>query len=154
MLDLYDELEAVLLALRTAGVPHALCSGLAMAVYGQPRATIDIDLLVPADSVDAALAVLRSVGFEIAALLTTFAGGAVQIHRASKVDAEAGDLLSVDLLVVTPALNAVWESRRVIDWGTTSLTVVSRQGLITLKELRGSGQDRDDIQALRGIDEG
>lgn len=63
-------------------------------------------------------------------------------------------MLSVDLLVVTPALSAVWESRRVIDWGTISLTVVSRQGLVTLKELRGSGQDRDDIQALRGIDEG
>ena len=51
VLDLYDELKAVLSALEKAEVPYALCGGLALAVYGHPRATVDIDLLVPADFV-------------------------------------------------------------------------------------------------------
>ena len=154
MLDLYDELKAVLSALERAQVPHALCGGLALAVYGRPRATVDIDLLVPPGSVDDALLAIRTPGFEILALPMTFAGGAVEIRRVSKLDTDAGELLSVDLLVVTPALLPVWNSRRTVRWEGSSLHVVSRQGLIALKELRGSAQDLADIEALGGIDEG
>jgi len=154
VLDLYEELEAVLSALEAAHLPYALCGGLALAVYGRPRATVDIDLLVEPGSLDAALLALHPLGFDVAALPMAFAGGAVEIRRVSKVDSDADDLLSVDLLLVTPALSAVWEGRRTVRWEGRSLPVVSREGLIALKELRGSGQDRDDIEILRGIDEG
>lgn len=153
MLDLHDELKAVLSTLETAHLPYALCGGLALAVYGRPRATVDIDLLTPPGSVDAALLALRPLGFDIASLPMVFANGAVEIRRVSKVDADADDVLSVDLLIVTPALSAVWETRRTVSWEGRALPVVSREGLIALKELRGSGQDRDDIENLRGIDE-
>ena len=76
MLDLYDELKAVLSALEKAEVPYALCGGLALAVYGHPRATIDIDLLVPSGFVEAAVVSLRPVSFGIDALPKTFAKGA------------------------------------------------------------------------------
>jgi hypothetical protein len=47
---IYDELRAVLAALDQASVDYALVGGLAVAVWGAPRATKDIDLLVqPAD---------------------------------------------------------------------------------------------------------
>ena len=154
MLDLYIELKAVVAALETARVPFALCGGLALAVYGRPRATVDIDLLVPGDSVDAAFLALSPLGFDIAALPMEFGGGRVEIRRVSKVDAEAEDLLSVDLLIVTSELSAVWDSRRMVAWEGSWLPIVSPEGLIHLKELRGSGQDKDDIEALRGIDEG
>lgn len=154
MLDLYIELKAVVAALETAGVPFALCGGLALAVYGRPRATVDIDLLVPRDSVGAAFLALSPLGFDIPALPMEFCGGSVEIRRVSKVDAEAEDLLSVDLLIVTSALSAVWDSRRMVAWEGSRLPVVSPEGLIHLKKLRGSGQDQDDIEALREIDEG
>jgi hypothetical protein len=45
-LNLFEELEGLTRALDEAGIPYALCGGLAMAVYGVSRATIDIDILV------------------------------------------------------------------------------------------------------------
>jgi hypothetical protein len=77
-----------------------------------------------------------------------FSGGAVEIHRLSKPDPETGDLLSLDLLLVTPALDAVWASRERVRWEHGSVPTVSRAGLIQMKRLRGSGQDLDDIRAL------
>ena len=57
-------------------------------------------------------------------------------------------MLSLDLLQVTPALLPVWESRKEVAWENGTLWVVSRDGLITLKSMRGSGQDLDDIRRL------
>jgi hypothetical protein len=95
MLDLYDEFVTLVAALDGAHVPYAVCGGLAMAIHGLPRATVDVDLLVPMD---------------------------VAATRA-KIGWERGD---------------VW--------------AVSRQGLIALKRLRGSGQDQDDIKRLQETD--
>ncbi len=47
MLDLFDEFVALVDALEKARLPYAVCGGLAMAIHGLPRATIDVDLLVP-----------------------------------------------------------------------------------------------------------
>ncbi len=81
MLDLLEELRNIIARVDAAGLPYALCGGLAMAVHGNPRATVDIDLLVLVEG---------------------------------------------------------------------KITVVSRDGLIALKSLRGSGLDQDDIKHLRG----
>jgi hypothetical protein len=45
MVDLIEELAAITRALDDAGIPYALCGGLAMAVHAHPRATIAIDIL-------------------------------------------------------------------------------------------------------------
>jgi hypothetical protein len=66
----------------------------------------------------------------------------------SKPDPETGDLLSLHLLVVTPELEPVWETRERIDWEHESVPVVWRAGLVAMKRLRGSGQDLDDIRML------
>jgi hypothetical protein len=79
--------------------------------------------------------------------------GDIEIHRLSKPDPETGDLLSVDLLVVTPALAAAWETRERVAWEHGELPVVSRSGLILMKRLRGSGQDLDDIRLLESSDD-
>jgi hypothetical protein len=70
------------------------------------------------------------------------------VHRLSKPDPETGDLSSLDLLVVTPASSSVWEERERVAWRHGTLPVVSRAGLVTMKRLRGSGQDLDDIRTL------
>jgi hypothetical protein len=149
MLDLLDELRNVLARLDEAGVPHALCGGLAMAVHGFPRATVDIDVLALAADLPRVEAAVAPLGFTIHALPMTFRGGAVEIRRLSKVH-ESGQLLSLDVLLVTPATASAWTSRQVVEWDFGRLTVVSREGLIALKSLRGSGRDRDDIDQLEG----
>jgi hypothetical protein len=153
MLDLYDELTALVHGLEKQGIEYAVCGGLAMAIYQVPRATIDIDLLVPEAAAGRAAALAGSLGYTIEAKPMSLAGGRVEIRRLSKIDPGSQDLLSLDLVLVTPALEPVWEDRERVEWEEGPLSVVSRGGLIRMKRLRDSGQDRDDIRTLEGRDE-
>ncbi len=137
MLDIYDEFRRLVEAFDAANVEYALCGGMAMAVHKRPRMTIDIDILIPAE-----------LGYNIRGKDLSFANGAVEIRRVSKIDTNSGDLLSLDFLLVTPPLQTVWESRVVSEWEGGTFSVVSRAGLIAMKQLRKSGQDLDDIEAL------
>jgi hypothetical protein len=149
-LDLYDEFAAIVAALEAGNVDYAICGGMAMAIHGFPRATVDVDLVVPLGAVERVLASARELGYTVPANPMSLADGAVEIRRVSKIDAVAHDVLSLDLLLVTPAIASVWNDRVRVRWEHGELWVVSRPGLIRLKRLRGSGQDRDDIQWLEG----
>lgn len=152
MLDLYEELAALLGALETEGVDYAVCGGLAMAIHGYPRATVDVDLVVPPTAVEAALACASRLGYTIPADPMCLAGGNIEIRRVTKIDSASHDLLSLDLLLVTPVIEQVWNERMRVRWERGELWVVSRKGLASLKRLRGSGQDQDDIKRLEGCD--
>ena len=62
-------------ALGRAEVPYALCGGLAVVLHGYPRLTRDIDLVIRSRDLDAARAVLASVGFTIPGGLIPFDTG-------------------------------------------------------------------------------
>jgi hypothetical protein len=148
MLDLETELEAIVDALDAGGIEYALCGGLAMAVHGAPRATIDIDLLIqPADEERVERAV-ASLGYNVKARPMSFDEGRVEIRRISKIDPVDGDILMLDLLLATPTSAPVWTSRETVPWRSRDLRVVSRDGLIELKRSRSSAQDLADIERL------
>jgi len=149
MLDLYEELKAIAKKLNESRVDYALCGGLAVAIFGIPRATVDIDILIQPESLERVLALARAEGYVMRANPMAFAGGAVEIHRVSKKDEETGDWFSLDFLVVTPSIQKVWDTRQDVGWEGGKLRAVSREGLIFLKSLRGSGQDLDDIRRLK-----
>jgi hypothetical protein len=153
VLDLYDEFKAIVTALNEREIDYAVCGGLAMAVYGLARATVDIDLLIPAERFAEVKAVVNPLGYTLEAIPMTFANGAVEIRRLSKLDPDAGDLLMLDLLLVTPQVESAWKSRTEVEWENVGLQIVSPEGLITLKSLRGNAQDIDDINRLREADE-
>jgi len=90
-LTLYDELRNVLRALDEDGVEHALIGALAVAVWGAPRATKDIDLLIRGDDLARALESVARVGFTLRALPMTFKDG-TEVQRVNKVDADGQDL--------------------------------------------------------------
>jgi hypothetical protein len=148
MLDIYDEFRNLVAVLEEHEIDYALCGGMAMAVHERPRMTIDIDILIQAESLDRVIAIAAELGYKIRGRDMSFANGAVEIRRVSKIDPESGDLLSLDLLLVTPQLRSAWESRVESEWEGGTFSVVSRAGLIALKQLRMSGQDLDDIKAL------
>ena len=152
MLDLIEELRSIVGALEAARVEFAVCGGLAVAIHVAPRATLDVDLLLPEGQLERCKEIARGLGYRIETAPMRFSAGAVEIHRLSKPDPETGDLLSLDLLVVTPALEAVWGSRERVAWEHGTVPTVSRAGLIQMKRLRGSGQDLDDIRALEEDD--
>jgi hypothetical protein len=148
MFDLYDEFRRLIAALDAQQVDYALCGGIAMAVYDRPRATVDIDLLILADSLEGLMSIATALDYKIRGLEMTFSNGAIEIRRVSKIHSETGNVLSLDLLLVTPEIRGVWDSRVQADWEGGTLSVVSREGLIALKNMRGSAQDHADISAL------
>lgn len=155
-LDPVTELEALVDAFETEGVPYALCGGLALAVHGHPRATKDIDVLVQPGDLDRALAVARQLGFDVPARKMTFglrAGRPRQMQRVSKLDPDTGELLALDLLLVNPELEAVWASRDTLHAGDRKLVVVSREGLATMKRIAGRRQDLADLARLEGTED-
>lgn len=147
MLDIIDELRELVAKLDEQNVEYALCDGMAMAVHDLPRFTIDIDLLIQEASLPTA-AVAGTLGYNIRGKDLSFANGAVEIRRISKIDPDAGDLLSLDFLLVTPQIREAWDSRLESEWEGGKLFVVSPAGLIAMKQLRRSGQDLVDIKAL------
>ena len=149
MIDLYDEFRKLITALELESIDYALCGGMAMAVHGSPRATIDIDLLIESDSLIRLIEIAAELGYTIRGKDLQFVNGAIEIRRVSMIEPVSGDLLSLDLLLVTPELLSVWQSRVTANWEGGKLSVVSREGLIQLKKLRGSGQDLDDIKKLQ-----
>ena len=149
MIDLYDEFRTLVAALERQSIDYALCGGIAMAVHGAPRATIDIDLVVLPESLESLTTIAIGLGYTIRGKDLEFANGAIEIRRFSKIEPESGDLLSIDFLLVTPGILPVWQSRITANWEGGKLSVVSRDGLIQMKQLRGSGQDLDDIRRLQ-----
>ncbi len=150
-MDLLNELKEIIAALNEQGIEYALCGGLAMAVYALPRATLDIDIMIELESLEKTKETVRRLGFTTEAEPMQFQGGKVSIHRISKIDPDSGELLMLDMIIVTPDNRKAWESRFNVEWEGGALSVVSPAGLIHLKSLRGSGQDQDDIQYLRSI---
>ena len=72
------------------------------------------------------------------------------LYRVSRaVDTE---LTTLDLMLIAPVFEKVWADREVFQLGTQTLTIVSKQGLITMKEVAGRPQDIADIDALRRMD--
>jgi hypothetical protein len=150
MLDITDELKALVNELNRHRVEYALCGGLAMGVHGRTRATVDIDLLILSESLEAVVEIARSQGYSIRGKEMSFARGAIEIRRLSKIDPSSGDLIPLDLILVSPEIRHVWDSRQEGHWEGGKLSVVTREGLISLKKLRSSAQDLADIQQLEG----
>jgi Nucleotidyltransferase of unknown function (DUF6036) len=148
-MDLEQELATVLDALHAANVEYALCGGLALAVHGAPRATVDIDLLVRPEDAPRVREIAEGLGFRFPALPMNFSN--IRIDPITKIDAE-GDTLMLDLLVATPELEPVWRDRQRLPWRGRQISVVSREGLVTLKMLRASKQDLADIERLQDLE--
>ena len=148
MIDITDELRALVAKLDEQDIEYALCGGMAMAIHGRPRFTIDIDLLIEERSLPAAMGIAESLAYDIRGKDLSFANGAVEIRRMSKIDPDGGELLTVDFLLVTPQIREAWDSRVDSEWEGRRLSVVSRAGLIALKTLSGRPQDLVDVTEL------
>ena len=146
-MDLHSELRRIVEALDQAATPYALAGGLAVSIYTAPRATEDIDLLLAREDLPRAVAALQPLGFRVAGAPMRVAGGRLEIQRLIKV--EGRDLLPLDLLVpIDPALTELNRDRVSIPWEGRQIWIVGLASLRTLKRLRGSAQDRADLEAL------
>jgi len=136
MIDLAEELDSIRGVFSEHRIEFALCGGMALAIHGFIRATVDLDLLVKAEDIDEIQSTVASLGYITVG------------NRTSRIAAASGDTLILDLSVVTGETLDIWSDRRRILWRDEPLSVVSREGLIKLKQLRGSLQDLADVARL------
>ena len=151
-LDLFAELTRLLQAFEQRGVEYAVCGGVALAIHGVPRATKDIDVMGRLTDRDVIREVARNSGFVFESLPMTFSSSGVTIQRFTKI--LDGQPLMLDVLFADGPLEAVWETRQRMAWQGGQLTVVSREGLITLKLAAGRPQDLVDVQRLSEVHRG
>lgn len=149
MQDLYAEFKAVVQAFNASGIPYAVCGGLAYSIHVEVRATIDMDFLIQASDLPRCQQLLVQMGYTPHPRRMVFRGGTVTIQRLWKPQEQGGDVLGIDLLVSDEGLMpGVWGGREEHLWEDLSVWVVSRDGLVGLKRLRGSEVDLADIRRL------
>ena len=132
MATLLQELLDITSDLERNGIEYAVCGGLALTIHGFPRATFDIDVLIREESLEKAYQVAAKKGFDIKGLDMSFKERAVEIRRVSKID-EDSEVLSLDLLLVTPKVEDVWETKEKLNLQTQDLWIVSQAGLVKMK---------------------
>lgn len=148
-MNLVDELHAVASVLHAAGVPHAVCGGIAVTIHGATRTTKDIDILVPRDRVEEVLELVRPLGYLFAALPMTFDAGTDEerhVQRVTKVDGDAH--LVLDLIFEEAAFAGLLADRIRVEHPDGALTVVSLETLARMKRLAARPQDLADLTAL------
>jgi hypothetical protein len=74
-----------------------------------------------------------------------------QMYRVSR--AEDHHLMTLDLMLVAPVFELVWNDREAVSLGEIVIKVVSKKGPITMKNVAGRPQDIADIDALRRLDD-
>jgi hypothetical protein len=80
---------------------------------------------------------------------TRLAEGEVVMHRLTKIVPGDPEVLMLGVIEVRAgATERAWQTRIDAEWEGHAVTVVSREGLIELKRLRGSPQDLADITLL------
>lgn len=147
--SLIADLRRVLDALHEHGLDYALCGGMAVIVHGHVRSTTDIDFVIAESDRERVLDVLRTLGYRFVAGPIPFDIGTPKervLHRASRIEGQ--EMLTIDLLLVTPILEDVWRSREVFEWEGRRVTVVSLEGLTKMKLMAGRHQDLADLENL------
>src|SRR5262245_10946411 len=111
-----------------------------MTIHGAPRATIDIDLMVQSDDLERAWETAKSLGYNVEGPPLNVGDGAIQSKRISKIEPDRKRLITVDFLLVTEFTRQIWADRQTLTWKYGTISAVSREGLIKLKELSGRPQ--------------
>jgi hypothetical protein len=90
--DRVEECRSIGSALAAAEVEFAAGGGWAVAIHARPRATLDVDLLLPRDPIGRARAVARRLGDEIETGAMIRRKNAIEMFPLSQPDPETGDL--------------------------------------------------------------
>src|SRR5690348_1853123 len=106
--NIVDELHGIAAALRAAGVPYAVCGGIAVTAYGATRTTKDINIAITRADLSRAVSAVTPLGYTMIAGPMTFGSGTPQarhVQRVSKLD--GSHHLVLDLLIADAAYAGV-----------------------------------------------
>ncbi|HMQ21121.1 MAG TPA: hypothetical protein PKE00_01445 [Planctomycetota bacterium] len=120
-----------------------------MTIHGFARTTEDIDVLIQRSDQEEALRILESLGFSHDAGSIPLRQGTpteTLIRRVSKI--AGAELLTVDLILVYPAYESIWNTAVRVALGDREIVVVSIEGLAAMKRMSGRPRDLLDLQQL------
>ncbi len=153
-MNIVDELHAIAAALRAAGIPYAVCGGIAVTAHGATRSTKDIDIAIAREHLAGALAAVAPLGYTIPAGPMTFGEGTPQERHVQRVNKIVGaHHLVLDLLIAEAAYAGVLDDRIDVALPAGAITFVSRDTLIRMKRLAGRAIDLADLEKLEGGDD-
>jgi tRNA nucleotidyltransferase/poly(A) polymerase len=126
-------------------VCYVVLGGVASVLYGVPRATFDLDILIEASTENAErlLAALMDAGFGTAALTDA---QDVVAHEITVFN----DRVRIDVQTWTPGLSFqdAWRRRKTVTYQGQDFFIVSRDDLIASKLAAGREVDLDDVRLL------
>jgi hypothetical protein len=126
-------------------VRYLVLGGIAAVLYGVPRATFDLDILIEATPENARrlLAALAEAGLGTAAMITP---EELLAHEITVFE----DRVRLDVQTRTPGLEfaSAWQRRSTMTFEGQSFPVVSREDLIAAKRAAGRAIDREDVRLL------
>ncbi|MCL4868378.1 MAG: nucleotidyltransferase [Anaerolineae bacterium] len=140
-----NQLQGVYSSLQKHQVKYLTIGGIAAILYGVPRATFDLDLLIEATSENAQrlLDAFLDAGLGTASLITAegLLAHEITIFR---------DRVRIDVQTETPGIRFAdaWQRRETMKYGKQEFYVLSREDLIASKRAAGRDKDIEDVRLL------
>jgi hypothetical protein len=140
-----DQLQSVFASFQRNDVKYPVIDGIAAVLYGVPRATFDLDVLIEPSEENAS----RLLNAMIEAGLGT-ASLASSDDLLSKEITIFTDRIRLDVLTSTPGIvfEEAWQHRVSTNYKGQSLEVVSLADLIASKRASGREVDLEDVRIL------
>ena len=131
-------------------VKYVVIGGIAAVLYGVPRVTFDVYILIQAtpENVAKLLTALEAAGLASASLTSP---EQVLAHEITIFK----DRVRIDVQTATPGLTfaRAWKNRRTISYQEQTIQVISREDLIASKYAAGRAIDIEDARILESIQE-
>ena len=126
-------------------VKYLVIGGVASVIYGVPRATFDLEILIEATTENAQrlLAALVDAGFGTATLTNA---QDIVAHEITVFN----DRVRIDVQTSTPGITFedAWSRRKIITYQGQDFFVLSKEDLINIKRASGRDVDLEDVRLL------
>lgn len=141
-----NQLKDVFSSFQKHDVRYLVIGGIAAILYGVPRATFDLDILIEATPENSRLL--------LEALIDARLGTAVLTTPEEILDHEITifrDRVRIDVQTETPGIvfSEAWARRRIMTYQGQSFNVLARDDLIASKVAAGRPVDLEDVRLLR-----
>ena len=144
-----EELYRLTDAFAHNNLEYAVCGGLAVAIHGRPRLTLDIDVVVSAKDVEKAIMIAASVGFDDPAGWIRLPPNNIGIDRLFRINKfENGEFLTLDILEADESENTIFIDRESVEIESRIIQLLSRAALIKMKSSSDRLKDQLDVELL------
>jgi tRNA nucleotidyltransferase/poly(A) polymerase len=140
-----NRLKGVFKSFQQHDVRYVVIGGIAVVLYGVPRATFDLDILIEAtpENAQRLLDALIDAGMGTATLTNTdeILSNEITIFK---------DRVRIDVQISTPGLKfeTAWKRKQTMQYQGQDFYVVSLDDLIRSKRAAGRGVDLEDVRLL------